>query len=125
MGHPAVNPTPFASIWDRTGWQLGMKPSEALRLHRNEILRIAENARVRNVRVFGSTARGEDREGSDLDLLVDATEHTSLFDLGGMTIDLEALLRIHVDIVTSGALSTATGHRRAMAAEILAEAKQI
>lgn len=102
-----------------------MKPSEALRLHRNEILRIAENAKVRNVRVFGSTARGEDREGSDLDLLVETTEHTSLFDLGGMTIDLEALLRIHVDIVTSGALLIAPAHRRAMAAGILAEAKQI
>lgn len=77
------------------------------------------------MRVFGSTARGEDREGSDLDLLVDATEHTSLFDLGGLTVDLEALLTVQVDIVTSGALSAALGHRRAMATEILAQAKPI
>ncbi len=82
-----------------------MKPSEALRRQRSKILQIAENARVRNVRVFGSTARGEDREDSDLDLLVDAKEHTSLFDLRGMTIDLEALLTVRVDIVTSGSLS--------------------
>lgn len=102
-----------------------MKPSEALRLHRSEILQIAGNARVRNVRVFGSTARGEDREDSDLDLLVDATEHTSLFDLAGMTIDLEALLTVHVDIVTSGALSALPAHRRVSAAEIIAEAKPI
>ena len=102
-----------------------MKPSEALRFHRNEILRIAENARVKNVRVFGSTARGEDRDDSDLDLLVDATEHTSLFDLGGMTTDLEELLRVHVDIVTSGALLALPSHRGAMAAEIVAEAKPI
>jgi uncharacterized protein len=102
-----------------------MKPSEALRLHRSKILQIAENARVGNVRVFGSTARGEDREDSDLDLLVDATEHTSLFDLGAMAIDLEALLSVHVDIVTSGALSALPPHRRAMAAEIMDEAKPI
>jgi len=40
-----------------------------------------------------------------------------------MTIDLEALLKVHVDIVTSGALSAALGHRRAMAAEILAQGR--
>ncbi len=102
-----------------------MKPSEALRRHRREILQIAEDARVGNVHVFGSTARGEDREDSDLDLLVDATEHTSLFDLGGMTIDLEALLTVRVDIVTSGSLSALPAHRRAMAAQIMAEAKPI
>ena len=104
---------------------LGMKPSETLRLHRDEILRMAKQAHVQNVRVFGSTVRGEDREGSDLDLLVDATEHTSLFDLGGLLSDLEILLGVRVDIVTSGALAAVPSHRRAMAARIMDQAEAI
>jgi uncharacterized protein len=59
---------------------------------------------VRNVRVFGSAARGEDLEGSDLDLLVDPTEQTTLFDLAGLKLELEALLGVGVDIATPGAL---------------------
>lgn len=98
---------------------LPMKPSEALRLHRSEILRIAENARVKNVRVFGSTARGEDREDSDLDLLVDATAHTTLFDLGGMQYDLQQILGVRVDVRTVGDL-----HPR-MRGEVLMEARAV
>lgn len=86
---------------------------------------MAKQAHVQNVRVFGSTVRGEDREGSDLDLLVDATEHTSLFDLGGLMSDLEMLLGVRVDIVTSGALAAVPSHRRAMAARIMDQAKAI
>lgn len=48
-----------------------MKPSEALEQHREDISRIVERNDARNPRVFGSAARGDDTEGSDLDLLVD------------------------------------------------------
>lgn len=48
-----------------------MKPSLALQLHRSAILKVVENHRTRNPRVFGSVLRGEDQDESDLDLLVD------------------------------------------------------
>ncbi len=59
-----------------------MKPSEALNRHREAIRRVIESHRARNVRVFGSVLRGEDTDESDLDLLVDTTPETSLFDIG-------------------------------------------
>jgi len=77
-----------------------MKPSEALAKHRDEIRRLAERRRLSNLRVFGSTARGEDVEGSDLDLLVDASPGTTLLDLGGLFEDLKAALDVPVDVVT-------------------------
>jgi predicted nucleotidyltransferase len=49
-------------------------------------------------------ARGDDVEGSDLDLLVDPTEETSLFDLAGLALELERLLGVPVDLVTPGGL---------------------
>jgi uncharacterized protein len=84
-----------------------MRPSEALEQHREEIRRAVEAYGVGNPRVFGSTARGEDTEASDLDLLVDRGERTTLFDLGGLEYDLGELLGVRVQVVTSGAL-----HRR-------------
>jgi uncharacterized protein len=77
-----------------------MKPSEALRAHRAEIRQIVESHRATNVRVFGSSARDEDEEGSDLDLLVDATPETSLLDLARIQVRLEALLGVPVDVLT-------------------------
>ncbi len=56
--------------------------------------------RAANPRVFGSVVHGTDREGSDLDLLVDALPDASLFDLGGLQAALEATLGIRVDLVT-------------------------
>ncbi len=64
-----------------------MKPSEALRVYRAEIRRAVESHRACNGRVFGSVVRGEDIEGSDLDLLVDVLPGATLFDLGGLQID--------------------------------------
>lgn len=57
---------------------------------------------ISNIRVFGSVARGEDKEGSDLDLYVDAAPGTTLFDLGGFREDIVELLGVSVDIITSG-----------------------
>lgn len=81
-----------------------MRPSEALDRHRGAIRKIAESHRVRNVRVFGSTLRGTDREGSDLDLLVDPTEETTLFDLGAIRHELREVLGLSVDVLTPNAL---------------------
>jgi predicted nucleotidyltransferase len=61
-----------------------MKPSEALRSHRETIRRLAEQYHVRNVRVFGSVLHGDDTAASDLDLLVDPGLETTLMDLAAM-----------------------------------------
>jgi predicted nucleotidyltransferase len=81
-----------------------MKPSQALRVHRAAICGVIERHRGRNVRVFGSVARGEDTESSDLDLLIDPTPETSLFDIGAMRAELRALLGVPVDVLTPNAL---------------------
>jgi predicted nucleotidyltransferase len=77
-----------------------MKPSEALVQHRDAIRRIVASHRARNPRVFGSVLRGDDAEGSDLDLLVDPQEDTSLFDLGAIQYEVQKLVGVSVDVVT-------------------------
>ena len=84
-----------------------VRPSEALLTHRDRIREVALSHRVRNVRVFGSAARGEDVEGSDLDLLVEPTPETTLFDIGAIQHELNQLLGLKVDVLTPGALPEA------------------
>jgi uncharacterized protein len=81
-----------------------MKPSEALRTHREDIRRVVEANRARNPRIFGSVLHGEDMEGSDLDLLVDRTPDTSLMDIAAIQVELERLLGVTVDVLTPNAL---------------------
>jgi len=81
-----------------------MKPSEALAAHRNEIREIVLAHRAANVRVFGSVVHGSDTEESDLDILVDTTPDTTLFDLGAIRYKLRNLLGVQVDVLTPGAL---------------------
>jgi predicted nucleotidyltransferase len=77
-----------------------MKPSIALNLKRIAIREITSRYRASNPRVFGSVVHGTDRDGSDLDLLVDALPGATLFDLGGLQDELESLLGLHVDLLT-------------------------
>ena len=72
--------------------------------HRDEILAIATNRGARNVRVFGSVARGEQVANSDIDFLVDFDPGRSLLDLTGLWLDLEAALGCKVDVVSSRGL---------------------
>ena len=81
-----------------------MLPSQALSLHRARIREIALSHHVRDVRVFGSALRGDETEGSDLDLLVEPTESTSLFDIGAIRFELKNLLGIEVDVLTPNGL---------------------
>ncbi len=60
--------------------------------------------RSSNLRVFGSALHGDDRDGSDLDLLVDPLPGATLFDLGGLQVELEELLGVRVDLLTPGDL---------------------
>ena len=70
------------------------------RNYRAELLAAAARHGARNVRVFGSVARGEPVEGSDLDLLVDLEPGRTLMDLGGLLMDLQSGLHIRVDLAT-------------------------
>jgi predicted nucleotidyltransferase len=79
--------------------------STVLEKYRSEILNLAKRHGARDVRVFGSFARGEERQGSDLDLLVTLGEGRSLLDLVGLKQDLEDLVHRPVDVVTERALS--------------------
>ncbi|CAB3764707.1 nucleotidyltransferase family protein [Paraburkholderia solisilvae] len=81
-----------------------MRPSEALGAHRAEIRKIVADHHAANARVFGSTLSGEDVEGSDLDLLVDPTPQTTLFDIARIQRRVEALLGVSVDVLTPLAL---------------------
>jgi uncharacterized protein len=72
---------------------------------REDISRIAAAHGARNVRVFGSVARGESGGSSDLDLLVEMTEGRTLFDLVALGADLEEALGVAVDVVTEKSLS--------------------
>ncbi len=77
-----------------------MRSSEALQLHRKDIRLIVEKHHAKNARVFGSVLVGEDIEGSDLDLLVDPTSQTTLFDIAGIQSQLQKLLQVPVDVLT-------------------------
>lgn len=71
---------------------------------RQEILRLAAQRGARNLRVFGSVARGEANENSDLDLLVDWEPGRSLLDHSGLVQDLQELLGVKVHVGTEKSL---------------------
>ena len=96
-----------------------MKPSVALEAHREAIRAAVRRSRAANPRVFGSVLRGEDRDGSDIDILVDALPGATLFDLGGLQMELEGILGARVDLLTPGELS------RYFRDSLLAEAQPI
>lgn len=96
-----------------------MKSSEALNKYRMEIRSVVVAHRADNPRVFGSVLHGTDQEGSDLDLLIDPTPETTLFDLARIKGTLESLLGVRVDVLTPRALPD---HFRS---RVLAEAEPI
>lgn len=81
-----------------------MTINELLKAKRDDILRIAARHGAYNVRIFGSAARGEAGPESDVDVLVELEEGRSLFDLGGLLMDLQDLLGCEVDVVTENGL---------------------
>jgi uncharacterized protein len=83
------------------------------------VRRITRKYGVQNVRVFGSFARGEQRNASDIDLLVDLPNDMSLLDLSGLKIALEDALKRRVDVVPSRSI------KPALRARILAEARTL
>ncbi|MEW6036643.1 MAG: nucleotidyltransferase family protein [Pseudomonadota bacterium] len=96
-----------------------MKPSDALRNHRDAVRRIVEAHRAVNPRVFGSVVHGNDTENSDLDLLIDPTPDTTLFDIGAIRHELLQLLGVPVDVLTPKAIP------EKFRATVLAEARPV
>jgi predicted nucleotidyltransferase len=96
-----------------------MKPSVALNIHRDAIRTLTTRFRASNPRVFGSTLHGNDKDGSDLDLVVDALPNTTLFDLGGLQDELQEILGVPVDLLTPGDIPLS------FRAKVLAEARAI
>lgn len=81
-----------------------MTAEELIKDKRDAVLQIARRHGATNVRIFGSAARGEMRADSDVDFLVDLEQGRSLLDLGGLLMDLQALLGRPVDVVTDRGL---------------------
>jgi predicted nucleotidyltransferase len=77
-----------------------MKPSAALAANREAVRAAVGRRKAANPRVFGSVLRGEDAEGSDIDILVDALPDATLLDLGGLMMDLQDILGVRVDLMT-------------------------
>jgi predicted nucleotidyltransferase len=81
-----------------------MNMYELLKNKRDEIISIANKHGAYNIRVFGSVARNEATETSDIDFIIEVGENTSFFFPGGLIVDLENLLGKKVDIVTEKSL---------------------
>ncbi len=96
-----------------------MRPSFALGLNKNAVREAVDRFRVSNPRIFGSVLYGTDLDGSDLDLLVDTLPGATLFDLGGLQVELESLLGIHVDLLTPADLPAK------FRGQVLAEARPV
>jgi uncharacterized protein len=96
-----------------------MKPSVALQKNRAAIRSVVERHRARNARVFGSVLHGNDQEDSDLDILIDPTPETTLFDIGAIRHELLQLLGVRVDVLTPNALPDA------FRAKVIAESRPV
>ncbi len=96
-----------------------MTLKEKVQARREAVLEIAARYGVSNVRIFGSLARGDERERSDLDLLVSLAQRRGLLDLIGFKQDVEELLGARVDVVEDAGLSPFMKNR------ILEEAKPL
>jgi predicted nucleotidyltransferase len=83
-----------------------MRPSTALASHQAAIRNIVLAHRAYNPRVFGSVASGDDRDGSDIDILVDPAPGMTLLDIGAIRHELKALLGVEVDVLTPKSLPT-------------------
>ena len=76
-----------------------MITQDSIRQHRDAILALARQYGAHDVRIFGSIARGDATEASDLDLIVHFDPDRSLFDHGGLLMDLQDLLGVKVDVI--------------------------
>ena len=85
--------------------------SISLEKNRDRVREVLGRFGMANPRIFGSVARGEDNDASDLDILVDTPAGTSLYDLAAVEIELEAILGCKVEVVTKGFVATDIAER--------------
>jgi len=81
-----------------------MRPSEALTIHSSELRQLVTRYGLSRPRVFGSVLSGTDTDESDLDLLVEPAQSTSLLTIAGLKIDAEKLLGVPVSVLTPNGL---------------------
>ncbi len=96
-----------------------MNVLEMITSRRQDILKVGRRRGARHVRVFGSVVRGTADSDSDIDFLVELEPGRSLFDLGGLQMDLQQLLQRPVDVVTEAGL------RQRIRDTVLREAKPL
>ncbi|MBN8908128.1 MAG: nucleotidyltransferase family protein [Alphaproteobacteria bacterium] len=96
-----------------------MKPSDALMAHRPELRELVRSHGLKRPRVYGSVLTGTDTDESDLDLLVDATETTTLFTLARLEHAAHELLGVRVSVLTPGFLPAKVRDRVVEGAEPL------
>jgi uncharacterized protein len=82
-----------------------MRPSVAIAKHADRVREILARFGMGNPKVFGSAARGEDKDGSDLDLLVEAPSGTTFYDLARVELELEDILGCKVEVLTKASLA--------------------
>src|SRR5699024_2305442 len=95
--------TPSPLVLDRIGRALQRRPSDVLAEHLDEVRALIEHHHATDPQIFGSVARGDDRETTDLDLMVTFGPQASLFDEIALRLELEELLGVKVDVVGSDA----------------------
>lgn len=78
--------------------------STLLRKHSKEIQQVVEKHHAKNVKVFGSVALGTESVDSDIDLLIETTSETTMFDIGAIKFELNKLLGVEVDVLTPNSL---------------------
>jgi hypothetical protein len=111
FGEAALPPTAALSTLRKVGTQVrrgervaSTPVRQLLRQRRSDIIAAAARRGATNVRVFGSVARGDQREDSDVDFLVDFEPSRSLVDLAGLILDLQEILHVPVDVVEASTL---------------------
>jgi len=108
--------TPSPEVVARIRSALVGRPSRRLEQHRDSVKAIVAAHHATGARVVGSVARGDDRPGSDVDLLVEFSDEASLLDEVGLRVALTDLLRVRVDVIAADSL------REPLRSRMLAEA---
>lgn len=106
-------------LLDGTRPRSGAPSLERLRERRSAILEVCARNGASDVRVFGSVARGEEDEESDVDLLVVMEKGRSLFDLAGLILELETLLGCPVNVVSEGGVRPGSRFAKRMRKELV------
>ncbi len=96
--------TPSESSCERLLKAIGVKPSDLLDRHRDEVRILLSDRGITLVKVFGSVARGDDDEGSDLDLIVELPQGSDLLTLAEVSEDVAEIVGTDVDVVSLGSL---------------------